>query len=407
MKKISNIIAICVLLLSVAFNCIGYAALTDSLFVSGTAQVKQPRKVLVSKAQIVAEESSATIDVTYRGGTDGIENPAGILNTTLDFSSGSKVVLSVSVFNNTDYDYVYKGAEAPKIEGDSVNTGYSYSVSGITAESNREYGTPLTKGSTVTFTVTFTSSSSAIAYSALRFNFGYASDEEKDKAVVDNAIDAFKEALNNTELDADGDTVYDNILDEMATESDKKHSTDYIGNVVGATGGDSDFINSLFTVEHPDGTTSNTLTITIDNVVTNVTVMVKAKNIDYAHDANGNIIMNNNSPTFDNSDDEMILYMTPDKITGSSFLGANSSTTVTVYSVIFTRVNGTWVQRGEMFKGKANTNLYYTTDNYSGFLRYDCDSFNTETWVSTVNYYGAVSGSNVEEINEAYMKAQE
>ena len=390
MSKFAKI-AICVVLsFSVCFIAIGFAALSDQLEIDGTAEVSAPNIVYVSMANITAGAGA----ITYTGGTTSIEDPAALLSADLDFSASSTVTLAVRVFNNTEYDYVYKGAEAPTVSGDSVNTGFTFATSGITAEGTRVDGTPLNAGHTIEFAVTYTRSGVEIssASSAIRFMFGYATEDDKDAAIVNNAIDAFQNALNDKIMDADGDTPLDNLIEEMQAEADKKHSTDYIGNVVGASSGDSKFINQIFTVTNSDGTTQNCLKIEIAGVETNVTVMVKKKDMD------------------SDGTDEMVLYMTPDDIEGTSFLGGNSSSTATVYAVVFSQNSeGVWENRsGVMFKGKANLNLYYTTDNYkgSGFLgmQYACDSFNTETWVSTEVYYNQATGSSVEEVFAAFVR---
>lgn len=406
MNRISKIAVLLVLSLSVCFLCVGYAALSDRLDVIGYADVPKPKTVHVSSAKEDVGVSNADGEVTYFGGVNAVDDHAGLLNVSVDFSGGDVFVLNVTIDNNTDYDFVYLGAEAPTVEGDTLNTGFTFNADGLVEDTNNEYGTSLPSKSSISFTLAIYKGSLTEAEAALRFSFGYASEKDKDKAVVDNAIDAFLTALNNKETDADGDTVYDNLLDEMAAEADKKHSTDYIGNVVGSASGDSAFINDIFTVENPDGTVTNCLKVKINDVETNVTVMVKDKNIDYAHDSSGNVIYNGNNPTFDTSDNELVLYMTPETINASSFLGGNSNTKVTVYVVVFTRDNGDdWVQRGDMYEGKANANLYYTPGNYSGFLTYKCDSFNTETWASSYVYHGAATGSNIERLNEAYKKA--
>jgi len=406
MNRFPKIAVALALSLSVCFLCIGYAGITGVLRVGGSLTVEEPKTVHVSHVT-VSEATNANVTVTYIGGSHAIDDHAGLLNTTLDFSLGVTVVLNVTIKNNTDYDFVYLGSEAPTVEGDALNTGYTYTVDGIVADTNTVYGTMLPSKNSIDVTVTYRKSgNTTTADSAIRFLFGYASEKDKDKAVVDNAIDAFLTAINSKDTDADGDTVYDNLLDEMAAEADKKHSTDYIGNVVGSASGDSAFINDIFTVENADGTVTNCLKVKINNVETNVTVMIKDKNIDYAHDSSGNVIYNGNNPTFDSSDNELVLYMTPETINASSFLGGNSNTKVTVYVVVFTKDNSEeWVQRGDMYEGKANANLYYTAGNYSGFLSYKCDSFNTETWASSYVYHEAATGSSIDTINEAYKKS--
>jgi hypothetical protein len=345
--KVFWTIILCSLLLFILFFCIGYASLSDTLTVGGEINSTIDAWLYVRTASV----KEGTASLGYRGGNRSLTEPAGILFAELDFSNSNQVTIGVTILNNTDYDFVFKSVSAPQIENDSSNTGFSIqSVNGISAE------TPLGANQTTQeITVTLVSTGVSLAKANLMFNFGFASEEDKDEAVVSEASGALAEALNNPET-------FTKIEDAMANQGSifsgsYKASDDYVGNVPGSGTSDSTLITEIF------GETLKN--VTLDGKQGNeCTVMIKQKDI---LDYNG--ITNT---------EEMVLYMTPDTITGTTgFFGSNSNVQVSVYAIVYAKnEEGKWVQYGDMYKGLAYTNAYYATIQ-SGVA---CNSFNTESW---------------------------
>ena len=363
----------CALFFVLAFLSVGYATLSDTLNVTSRVFTGVEPWLYVATAEI------SSGDVGYRGGNSSLTEPAGILSLTADFSEGDTVTVTVTVRNNTDLNFVFKSVTAPTVEGTDTNTGLAVEgVSGITAEEALASGAVT---SDITVTLKATDTGASLVSATLMFNFGFASEEDKDEAVVNKASESFLTALNDPDVLVD-------IQDAMSSNAGGyKFGGDYVGNVAGDTSSsDTTLIKSVF------GDTLKNVSLN-GTVANECTVMIKEKDV---FDYNGAADVN-----------EMVMYMTPDTITGTTgFFGSDSSVTVTVYAIVYVKdSDGKWAQYGDMYKGKANTNSYYATFS-SGVA---CDSFNTETWVHDAdayypdaNGYLVSKGATIEEAVSAY-----
>jgi hypothetical protein len=96
--------------------------------------------------------------------------------------------------------------------------------------------------------------------------------------------------------------------------------------------------------------------------------------------------------------DEMVLYLTADDIGEKG--GWLIASKVVVFAVVFRKdANGTeWYQYGQLYQGEATANMY--TGN-SGMFQTK-DSFNTESWASTVSIHGLSTGKNINAVIDAY-----
>ena len=121
----------------------------------------------------------------------------------------------------------------------------------------------------------------------------------------------------------------------------------------------------------------------INGSKTPVTAMIKRENVD-GNSSNGT------------GGSEMTLYMTADDISDLPWYGGD----VDVFVAVYTKdtADGEWYQIGEIFEGKADANAY------DGGWFSSADSFNTDTWESTVKYYNVNTGSTIEKIIAAVPK---
>lgn len=346
-----------VLSFSVLTGGIGYAAVSDTLEVQGTIKAEPPVGVFIYDVA-VADGVNAEI-----GGYTGT-----VLNSTVTLTTvaSSKVSFDISLYNNSQYEYTFNGVKY--LEEAYSNSGITFALTGLTK------GDELTAQQKKTFTITFSYKNGKVAASNVLdsvLNFEFVPKAEYiPEIVVTDALGKFKEIL-NTEAD------YNTLITQMEDTSGRANDT-YIGNVVGSTAKDTEVLETLFT----EGTKTY-LTLMIGDKETNITAMIKRENLD------------GDTATGDENGNEMTIYMTADTITSSWF----GSSKVSVFAGVFTKkTDGEWYQIGEMYSGEA------TTNNYSGFGR--ANSFNTDTWKSTANYYSLGTGQTIEKLVETYLKRQ-
>ena len=346
MKKRSIAMILCILLFSTLFLGVGYAGLTDSLTVQGTADLKPGKYVYIASA-------------TVKSGTaTGLAKSGTVLSSTVTLanSTSAQTVIHVSLKNNTDYPYVFNGLVYTEGEGTYDNTA-------ITATASIKKGVELASGATTEFDITFKYKSGVSTNKVLKsvINISYVpSSEYIPEIAVKGAIGQFGEILNDP-------VTYEKLTDAMDnTGFTDRWSNSYIGNVAGATDADSKVINELFTV---DGKSLLTLDLKGDGTETNVTAMIKREDIGGS------------------SAKEMVIYMTGEKISGTLL----KHTDLQVFAAIYVQNDaGEWVQKGELFEGTAKSNAY--------FAGWNDDSINTDTWKSTKAYNGVKSGSSISDV---------
>ncbi len=401
--KSFNVFIVSALLLLISFLGVGYASLTDTLTVGADVSATwiEPSILYTSSASVTSGNAGAT-SLRYRLGSEDVANPAAHLFTTLDFTGTDTIEITLSIKNNfkvgdLEDTFVFKElqvqigtGELVSINSEAIQTTprgvdstsleeFNISYDGIDAEirkanDNRD-GDGIeasTVRSGITLTLTKTASTPSSVSANFMFKFGYTSPE----VVVNSAANALLGALNDKTPDENGQTTLDKIESAMKEQGSifggsYKTSDDYVGNVAGSGTTDSSLIEEVF---------GETLNYVIGEEGKECTVMIKQKDI-----VNYNDITNT---------DEMILYITPDTITGTTGrFGSSSTVTVTVYAIVYVKdSSGTWSQYGDMYKGKANTNTYYATIS-SGV---ECDSFNTETWAhSGEATYGGDNGYTI------------
>jgi len=340
---------------SVVGTTIGYAQLSDTLNIIGTVDVSPPNGVFIYE---VSEPTDGKITVNSYSGT--------VLNSTTNLGSDGQSVgtVEISVYNNSPYVYVFNAVKHLDGEGLFDNQNIHYGLE------NMQKGTEIEGGATLTFALEFyyvnpEQITNTVLHSVLNFEFVPHADFVPDIA-VNNATGQFEQILNTN-------SSFTKLIEQMDNASGNRHNETYIGNVVGASSADTKLLNELFTV---DG--KNYLTLNISGVDTNVTVLIKRENLD------------GNANTGDENGNEMTIYMTAVDFDSLSWFAR----TVDVFACVFTKEgDGDWYQIGQMYEGQAEPN------NYSG--GWGKNSFNTDTWKSTVSYYGIASGANIETLVQA------
>lgn len=352
MTKAVKISLAIVLLLSLCTMLIGYAQVTNTLNISGEASAEPQKNVFISFATITNSASQDKIN-SYT---------STILNSSVDLSDDGTSTINLTFYNNSAY--VYKFNQVIEVSLD--NSDITYSLNSLTK--GQEIQPQGTISASITFKYKSEIPANKILNSILNFEF-VPSDEYIDDYIATGGVDRFEQIL-NTSID------FDSLIEQMDSYSGNRNDSSYIGNVVGSSSEDSALLNSLFTV---DGV--NYLKLNIGGTDVPATAMVKRENVD------GNSQNGTNGA-------EMTLYLTSEDPGDLPFWGG----TLQVFAAVYTKdtANGEWYMVGQMYEGEASAN------NYEG--GWGRNSFNTDTWKSTVSYYGQNTGRTIEQLTEAAPK---
>ena len=360
---------------STLFLCIGHAAISGSLLVSGTAQAEPPPGIYIVEEIVTGVNRATAISQSHVSQSTTIMNK---VNKTSSSSSGT-VTYKITVWNNTPYVYAYSGVEYEK----NV-TGYNgNSYLGSAGNSRISISTTISAGEIVNpnekiiFNATYTYGRTVPKgdYSTIvNYKFGVNIDSVGEVA-IDEVLLQFGKILNDTQSGGGYETLTDKIDDKFDGNPNNGWKTNFIGNVADSSSADSTTINMLF---------EGKLKVTIDGTVTNVTLLIKREDVDGNLQTGDSYTSTHpNGGKFSASGCEMTIYMTTDPLT-------NKYQRPTVYAAVFTcDVNddgsfGNWYMIGDMFKGTAQIVGYEGGDTTG--------SFNTEEWRSSASTYDVGAG---------------
>ena len=366
MRRSMKFVLCAVLSFMFVFSCFGFATLTDTLSVSGSAKAEPPNAVFITDATVVSTNVSN-------------ESHEVIMPTNLECSfSGARnraVTYMITVKNNTPYKYAYSGIDY--VTSTTYN-GNSYIGNGVTvttkdkqSDSSGTFNSSdtLEPGAVRTFYVTYTISRTQAANKNLNFlvNFKFGIHvDSAGAAAIDRALEKFRQILNDTTPGGGYETLTDKIDDKYDGRNDWK--ANYIGNVVDSTSSDSTTINNLFDGE---------LTLNINGKETNVTVLIKREDVD-GNPLTGDdyTVRHSNGGSTSGYGCEMTLYMTTHNLQYG---------TPTVYAAVFTCQRnsdgsyGEWYVLGDIYEGTTNI-VGYEGAQSTG-------SFDTGTWRSVNKTY--------------------
>ena len=358
------------------FTCVGYATLTDRLTISGAANASPPEGLYITDVSLAANPYASNVEGTQLDYSTSVSSTVNIQSYRSGWSTRyGNVRYKITVWNNTPYVYAYSGITyVSSLAGYPGNQylGKNMSVT-VTDENGGSFvGDIVSPGEKVVFYATYTVSSTSLCNQDLKtlvnYKFGVNVDSVGDVA-LDAVLTRFGEILNDTEPGGSYETLADKIDDKYDGAADWK--ANFIGNVVGAYNDDTETINQLF---------QGKLSLTIDGVVTNVTLLIKRENIDGNTQTGDDYVATANGKSSYGYGCEMTLYMTTDELQRGSPV---------VYAAVFTcdrNADGTygeWYMIGDKYVGTA-TIVGYEGGNSTG-------SFDTGTWKSTGNTTFVVS----------------
>ena len=348
------------------FMSFGYAAMTDIMDINGVAMTNVQEGIFITNA--VYDSGEGTLD--------SLSFLSSVLTSKVQLQNAdSTVSIAVTVFNNTTEEQYFDTIVSYDNYYDNSNIIYTYE--GLKRPYTDEDGNWVENDPTVTkiapqsfhsFIFTFkykdepdSSITSNILNSSVNFIFKTKENISPDKTIVavEGTLDKFKNILNNS-------TDMSRLLERMANRgaSALTGTGPYIGNVAGnVSTADTTLLNELF-----DGQ----LSLNIDGDDTDVTTLIKQRNIDN-NERTGNSYEKKVLWWTDTEKGcEMTIFLTPNECTGN---------TVTVYVAVFTcpadangNPTGEWYQLGSLYKGEAPVRSY-EGGNGTG-------SFQTDNWRS-------------------------
>ena len=375
------------------FLCVGYAAFTDTLAVSGAADVSPFEGIFITN---ISEVSTSNIDKNEYSFITHTTNVVNQLKRGSDDEAGV-AVYEVTIFNNTDTTYyfrdIYYMTGLDGYNGNDYITLFGEST-GVSIEcifdDASDYSKKLLPREYIVFKVEYTIGkdiSEAIDLDMLvnlRFGIHVSGRDE----ALDMIEARFLQILNTQ-------STYDYLVDILDNKYDGVNdwTSNYVGNVAGAVTGafseDSVAVNTLF---------QNHLQMTINGELKEVTVIIKHENVDWDTGTGDDYVATHPSGAVQyGTGCEMTLYLTIDTLDVPYEY-------VTVYAMVFTcdrdwqtgAVTSDWYRVGHTFVGKAEVSDYDGTVGGTG-------SFRTTTWAPLAETYRLIEGYHFEIPNGSYM----
>ncbi|MBR7116181.1 MAG: hypothetical protein IKC87_00520 [Clostridia bacterium] len=368
------------------FSNLGFAALSDTMGIRGTAKADIPSGLFITS---ISTDSASNVDknnVSYLPYSTTVDSTISRSRNT------GSVTYNVTVLNNTSLTYSYRGIYyQTNLTGYNGNNyvqtsnnrsriGVVCSLANASAEDKK-----VAPGETLDFTVTYTVGSSLNANTdwktLINFQFGINVDGERDALEVVES--KFLNILNTQ-------STYEQLIDALDNKFDGRQewTSNYIGNVNGSSSADSVAVNTLF---------AGQLQITVGKENMDATVMIKHENLDGDTSTGDDYtaVNSSNGGVFRGYGCEMTLYLTVDPL-------EDAGEYVPVYVVVYTcdrdadgnRI-GDWYRIGDTYSGTANVVTY---DGGTG-----TGSFVTDNWIADASSYKLVDGYSFNIGGEEYI----
>lgn len=371
------------------FMTIGYAALTDTLNVKGTAKVEIPEGLFIIDISTKASSNVDKNEVEYLQYTTTVDSLINRRN-----NNAGSVTYQITVLNNTRLTYSYRDLyyqlNISDYNGNGTyeegrwNNKKTYEYINNTGSTTKRIGVApsfpngkiVDPGQSLVFEVTYTigtgMDSNTDWKTLINFQFGINVEGEAEALAV--VEEKFLDILNTS-------STYHQLIDALDNKFDgtQEWTSNYIGNVTGSSSADSMAVNTLF---------AGQLQITVGNEQKDATVLIKHENLDGNNMTGDDYVARNenNGGVFRGYGCEMTLYLTIDPLTAAG-------TYVPVYAVVFTcdrdengNIVGEWYRVGDTYAGEANV-VTYDGGNGTG-------SFVTDNWRADSARHNVITGYN-------------
>lgn len=368
MQKWVKILVCAVLSFSFMFTCIGYAAVTDELFVVGSANVAIPSGLFIVDIQTRSQSSVDVNKVSYIPYSTTVDST---ISKSGNRTTGS-VTYQITVLNNTGYEYAWRGlyyqSNLTGYNNNYISTSNGNSKLGVVVSFPN--GRVVAPNEELVFNVTYTEGrniSSSLSLKTL-INYQFGINVESQEAAVDAVHSKFLEILNT-------ESTYNTLLEALDDKFDgyQEWTSNYIGNVSNAVDADSMTVETLF---------AGQLNMVINGQTTPASVLIKHENLDgNAKTGDDYVAVNNsNGGVFRGYGCEMTLYLTTDSLT-------TAYGNAPVYVTVFTcdrddngNIISDWYKVGDTYLGTAPIVGYNGESGGTG-------SFITDNWVASNSTY--------------------
>lgn len=424
------------------FINVGYAQVADALSVTGSMQYKfEFEGILISSVEL----DSDSVNGITAGDYEEVF-PTNLKNTVTLTDNNASVTYKITFTNiSSRYTYTYKGIQCDT-SLDSFDNGY-YSktaannkfIVSLVKEDGKTFaeGTSIKPGEEIVLYATYTFNRNMQKNREFSFFLNYKFGvhvSSMGEMAVEKTLSAFIEALNTPE--EYGELIL-HIDDKFAGEP---WQANYIGNVSQAGSGTASE-QAKQDAAVVEGLIGSGLTLTIDGVTKNVTVLIKRENLDGnpktgdAYKAEQIEQQKNNNGTWWNPNDdfyedvvvattygsgcEMAIYMTPNNLNKKIEAGeyAGDAGWAEVFVAISTCTNngsigsdGTtvltsdWYQIGDIYEGIANIVTYEGGNGNGSFVTDNWKSIH-KTYKVTENYsYTIEAGQSIGTITQYKIK---
>ena len=364
MKTWVKFLVCIVLSFSFIFIATGFASLSDVLTLTGKATVDIPSGIYIiaiERASLSYLDVESTTHYAY----------SATMDSSLSRSSSSltgTVTYTVTVFNNTEYEYAFRDVyyQADLEDNNSIGNGITLSTSLDNASAaNKKIAPGATKQMTVTYSLNSRMSWNNTYRTVVNLRFGINVDSLEQ--AHDVLMEKFAEILNSASGYAE---LTDKINDKF--DGTQEWTSNFIGNVDGSNTADSVTMNNLF---------GGRLQMLIGNQQQTVTALLKHEPIDGDNTTGDSYSVRfNNGSTVTQTGCEYTIYLTTAKLNSWNF-----NTYPEVYAAVFTCDQqaggqlGEWYMKGLLFKGTARV-VGYMGEESGG-------SFDTGTWRSSAQTY--------------------
>ena len=330
------------------FCFIGYAALTQNLFISGivSADPAEPQGIYISKVEIY-QVSGLTVNST------DIILPTNLSSSFNVTSQNARVTYAITVNNKTDMTYWYLGQV---IAPEADPNGYIGASNGIiittrdgassnsSAFDSADWVPPHTER-TFYATYTFGSRAQGNVSTLINFSFGLH---------MASFSDAFLKVLN----DQVSEYGYEYLADAFE-DNYRENGSRVIANIAG----DEEIFNNLF---------GASLTVNMNGDDLPVKIVVERRNVDGKENKGDTYEANSSLKGC-----EYTVYITVDDL--------ENNDQATVYAVSYTRgADGVWYMIGELYEGKCNVEQYENSTNANDL------AFDVSSWTAVAKEYTVI-----------------
>ena len=364
------------LVFATLFSFVGYAQLTNTLKVQGTATVQIPYGLFIVQ---VIEKGTSNIDheshkfIEYTTTLETLldkkddTKSSGWRPTTTKYTGS--FTYEIVVYNNTEYEYAYRQLYYQNSEYNNSYISTSPSNSKIGVQVSFPNGSIVAPGERLSFTVTYTIGQDLDGKTDWRnlLNFQFGINVNSIDLATDIVVQKFLNILNTT-------STYNELIEVIDDKFDgeQEWTSNYIGNVGNAIDNDMMTVETLF---------AGQLTMIVNGVPQKAWVLIKHENLDNnALTGDDYTVTYNQWGPVTYSGCEMTLYLTVDPLDV-----ANSW--APVYTTVFTcdrdeagNTISKWYKVGDSYYGVANVVGYNGEYNATG-------SFVTDNWKSNASTY--------------------